>query len=62
MRGASADTRTANCRACSTKSACLWCSPPPTTRIKQYQRTVGFHHHTQRGSPMRHPIREEPHG
>nr|DAZ39403.1 MAG TPA: hypothetical protein [Caudoviricetes sp.] len=35
LRGASADTRTANCRACSTKSACLWCSPPPTTRINQ---------------------------
>lgn len=26
------------------------------------ERTVGFHHHTQRGSPMRHPVREEPHG
>ena len=31
-------------------------------RLDRLDRTVGFHHHTQRGSPMRHPIREEPHG
>nr|DAL26656.1 MAG TPA_asm: hypothetical protein [Caudoviricetes sp.] len=31
-------------------------------RLDRLDRTVEFHHHTQRGSPMRHPIREEPHG
>lgn len=31
-------------------------------RLDRLDRTVGFHHHTQRGSPMRRPIREEPHG
>lgn len=31
-------------------------------RLDRLDRTVGFHHHTQRGSPMRHPVREEPHG
>lgn len=34
----------------------------PPKRLDRLDRTVGFHHHTQRGSPMRHPIREEPHG
>ena len=34
----------------------------PPKRLDRLDRTVGFHHHTQRGSPMRHPVREEPHG